>query len=678
MIMKKKKTVSEHPPDFNEFIPSSLPLSVQQVLQMAIKKLQAGSLLPAEELCLQILQKESDNADANHLLGIIASRRGKKDLAIELLSKAIQANPNNAEIHKNLGQILNSTGRLDEATDSFRNAISLNPNYAEAYNVLGVTLKNMGRLDEAIENFRKAILINPGFAEVHNNLGNAFLDSDREDEAIDSFKAAINAKPDFAMAYYNLGTAYHKTNRIGDAIACYKKSLSLNPRNARAYNTLGIISQNAGRMEEAITNFEKALSLDPDFAGAYNNLGLMYKELGKINEATVNFRKAISLDPDYAEAYLNFGIVHKESGLMDDAIACYEKALSLKPDLIGALKNLAVSVKYTEMCDFIYRLKDMFMEKDLSDDDRMHLGFALGKVYEDIKDYDKAFEVILHAARLKRQTYEYSIQDNKDKFDEIKMVFTPEFFSSYSNVGNPDQTPIFILGMPRSGTTLIEQILASHPQVFGAGELQILFNLTKEFCSGETIKSYPKCISGFTADMFMKIGSDYIDTIRKHSKDTDYITDKMPHNFLYVGLIKIILPKAKVIHCTRNPMDNCLSIFKTEFRAPYKYSYDMVELGHYYNLYLDLMKHWEDILPGFMYNLRYEDLVADQEKQTRGLLDFCGLDWNESCLAFHKTQRIVKTASFAQVRQPMYKDSVELWKRYEAQLEPLRKIVLGE
>jgi hypothetical protein len=336
-------------------------------------------------------------------------------------------------------------------------------------------------------------------------------------------------------------------------------------------------------------------------------------------------------------------------------------------------------VKFTEIDSVVQTMEALYKDKvSTSDADQIDLGFALGKIYEDLGDYNKSFKFISEANQLKRKSYEYSIQDDRVYFQRIKKVFSPDFLASHAGSGNKDRTPIFIVGMPRSGTTLVEQILASHPMVFGAGELTVLVELAENVCrKGGTRTKYPECLSGFDADAFAEMGTDYLERVREFSQDATYITDKLPHNFLYVGLIKLILPNAKIIHCSRNPMDNCLSIFKTEFAVEHKYAYDMVELGGYYNLNSDLMAYWNKVLPGFMYRLVYEDLVSDQQRQTRELLQFCSLPWDEACLNFDKTERRVRTASLVQVRQPIYKDSVELWKRYEMQLEPLRKAIYG-
>ena len=429
------------------------------------------------------------------------------------------------------------------------------------------------------------------------------------------------------------------------------------------------------RLDEAARYFRQALTLQPDYPDALNNLGVICLTLGQLEEAVSAFRQALKFKPDYVEAHCNLGVIFNELGKRDDAIASFRKALSLRHDYARAYKGLSLLVKYADADEELNAMEDLFNKRDTSEEDRKDLGFALGNYFEDLREYDKSFIYFLEANRLKRKSYQYAILYDRDLFARIRKTFSHDFLSSHHGSGNQDRTPIFIVGLPRSGTTLIEQILASHPQVFGAGELPVLVNLTNDVCTLKSAAKFPECILDLGMDVLKRMGTDYIEKIREYSNDAQYITDKMPHNFLRVGLIKTVLPNAKIIHCMRNPMDNCLSIFKMDFTSPRGYAYDMIELGQYYNLYKDLMAHWEKVLPGFIYTLRYEEMVSDQQHQTRNLLDFCGLPWNENCLTFYKTERRVSTASFVQVRQPIYRDSIELWRQYEKQLEPLRKAI---
>ena len=567
-------------------------------------------------------------------------------------------------------------GRLPQAKAIYRQILSTEPNHPDALHYLGILALQVGKNEIAVELINKAISCRPDYIDAHINLGIAFKELDKLDEAVACYSRALALKPDNALAHYNLGNVLNDQGKQSEAVSCYRRALTLKPDYVEAYNNLGNVLKDQDNLNEAVACYRQALTLQPDDAVSHNNLGNTLKELGKQDEAVASFRRALSLKPDFAEAHRSLGVIFIELGRMDDAIACFRKALSLKPDYAAAYVNLSLIVKYTEVDDFIHAMEDLYTKKGIiPDTDRIDLGFALGKVFEDLMDYDKSFDFIFEANRLKRGSYEYSIQDDRNLFERIKKVFSPDFFASHHGSGNQDRTPIFILGMPRSGTTLVEQILASHPLVFGAGELAVLENLANDSCTGGATARFPECMLDLGVDAFARIGLDYIEKIREYSNDAQNITDKMPYNFLRVGFIKTILPNAKVIHCMRNPMDNCFSIFKTVFAGTHGCAYDMVELGQYYKLYQDLMAYWDKVLPGFMYGLRYEEVVADQQNQTKSLLDFCGLPWDEACLAFHKTERSVRTASLAQVRQPIYKDSVELWKRYEKQLGPLRKAI---
>jgi hypothetical protein len=285
---------------------------------------------------------------------------------------------------------------------------------------------------------------------------------------------------------------------------------------------------------------------------------------------------------------------------------------------------------------------------------------------------------VIKATRLKRDSYDYTIAESQEEFDRIKQVFSPDFFSSHHDSGDPDRTPIFILGMPRSGTSLVEQILASHTDVYGAGELNDLGKILGTIRTSRKVQQsgiIPEELLELDTRAFADLGKQYITRIRKYSANAKFITDKLPHNFLYIGLIRAILPNARIIHCTRNPMDNCLSIFKTRLKSGHGYANNMSELGQYYRMYLELMEYWRATLPGFVYDQSYEDLVGSQQEQVSKLLLHCGLDWDDACLDFHNTRRKVRTASNAQVRRPIYNDSVQLWKRYEKQLEPLKAAI---
>ena len=650
--------------------------SSQSILQQAVSLHQAGHLREADALYRQILLAEPDHPDALHYLGMLAHQAGRSEIAVELIGKALKNKPDYVNAYNNLGIVLHDQGKLDEAVKSFRQALGLKPDYAEVHYNLGNVLKDQGKVDEAVASYRRALNLKPGYAEAYNNLGVIFHDQAKLDQAVYSFRQALSLKQDYTEAHYNLGNTLKDQGRLDEAVASFRRALSLKPDYTEAHYNLGNILKDQGWIAKAVASYQRVLFLKPDHVDALNNLGGILKDQGRFDEAVASFRQALIVKPDNAEMHYNLGVILREFGKFDDAIDCYKKALYFKPDYAAAFKDLTSLVQYTEVDDVIRAMEDLYNKKGaIPGPDRIALGFALGKVYEDLMDYDKSFKFILEANQLNRGSYDYSIQNEHDIFKRIKKTFSPGFFVSHHGVGHHDRTPIFIIGMPRSGTTLVEQILASHPLVFGAGELAILTNLALRICPESGTDQFPECVQDLDVETFDKMGLVYIDKIREHSDDAEYITDKMPYNFLYVGLIRSILPDAKVIHCIRNPLDTCFSIFKNYFKEQHGYGYDMVELGQYYNLYRDLMAHWEKVLPGFMHTIRYEELISNQQNRTKSLLDYCGLPWDEACLAFHKTERRVRTASLAQVRQPIYKDSIELWKRYEKQLEPLRKTI---
>jgi tetratricopeptide (TPR) repeat protein len=453
---------------------------------------------------------------------------------------------------------------------------------------------------------------------------------------------------------------YHENKNFPQAEALFKKIIQKNPNCLEAHNYLGYYFFNQGLFEDAAKRFRKVVFLNPNFAMGHYNLGNALKEQGKLREAEASYLQTVTIEPGYWAAYNNLGYIYTELGKLSDAIACYKKTLTFNPDYIEPYFALSMLIKFTKCDDdLICHMENLYSQNNISHDDKIALGFALGKAFEDIGEYNKAFKFIFEANKKYRETFKFSNSKNVILFKKIKEVFSKELFSSHPMIGCKDSTPVFILGMPRSGTTLIEQILSSHPQVYGAGELHILEDLEKYHCNKMKKSDYPECFLAFSGGLFKKIGEVYVEKLKNHSKEATYITDKQLHNFFRVGLIKIILPNSKIIHCKRDPVDNCWSIYKNRFIAgSFPYGYDMTELGEYYKLYSELMQYWDNILPGFLYNISYEDMILDQRNQI-------------------KTKRRVGTASVVQVRKPIFKSSVELCKKYERELAPLKKAIYG-
>jgi tetratricopeptide (TPR) repeat protein len=476
-----------------------------------------------------------------------------------------------------------------------------------------------------------------------------------------------------SVDFYNQGRELQQLGKLADAVQVYRKATKRQPNFVEAHNNLGNVLVDLGRFGEAIRAYRKAVDLKPSHPMLMNNLGNAFQLQGENSKAIKWLKRAIEKDPNYGDAYNNLGHAFSDLGDIDLAVYAFRQSIRLNPGNEIAYRDLTKNHKFSKYDDEIRSIEVFYLNSSTSSKQKMHLAFGLGKAYEDIGEYKKSIAMIIEANRLKRNSLNFNIEEETEAYGQIKSQFTTEFFAEHKASGYQDKTPIFVLGMPRSGTSLVEQILASHSEVFGAGELNDLPDMVKNIYSKDSNQQFPLCISDWNSKKFEKTGREYITRIRKHSDSAKYITDKLPHNFLYIGLIKLILPNAKIIHCVRNPMDTCLSIFKNFFSSGHHYAYELGELGHYYTLYLDLMTHWREIYPSSIYELSYETLVADQKTETKKLLEYCELPWDENCLSFHNTKRNVKTASNAQVRQPIYQNSIELWKRYELQLKPLKK-----
>ena len=491
-------------------------------------------------------------------------------------------------------------------------------------------------------------------------------------DAENAYRQVLSIAPNHPETLLNLGIVCEQLGKFDEAAVNFQKVVDLNPNHPEARYNLGNALVALGKVEEAIPCYQKAVSLKPDYIKAHFNLANVHMNLGHFEEAATGFRTTVNLAPTVADGYFNLGFVLSETGQMKEAREAFRRVIALQPENAEAHRQLASITKHREFDDDIKAMETLYGKPDLQDFGRENLAFGLAKAYEDIGEYSKSFEYLAEGNRLKRSCFSYSADEQKVYFSRIRDIFTMSLFNKFQNVGDQDASPIFIVGMPRSGTTLVEQILASHPDVFGAGELTALSQTLWAAVGTVAQGGYADAIHNADDGRFAEIGRTYLRSLRSHSQDARFITDKMPQNFLHLGLIKLALPNAKVIHCKRTPEDTCLSIFKTYFPgAVHEYSCDLTELGQYYRLYEGLMAHWHSILPGFLYDIQYEDLIDDQEGQSRGLIAHCGLEWDDACLDFHKTKRAITTASLTQVRRPIYRSSVELWKRYENELAPL-------
>lgn len=611
---------------------------MQQALQHALNCHGAGDLGQAEQIYRRVLAADPTQPDALHYLGVIGLQTGRFEDAVTFISQAIERRPDYLDALSNLGNALQALGRFDEAAARYREVLQLQPRNAAVIGNLGNALLQSGEPVAAIDAYEAALDIEPRLLDTRRTLAHALLGQGRATEALAQIELALKGMPDSPEMLVTMGNVLNELGRGAEAIACFEKVLVQRPGFAPVQCNLANVLWQNGRLDEAIERYEHALQQAPEYSEGHYDLGIALQDIGDKDGASARFRRALEVDAHCGKAWRAIAGLSKTS-LSEDDLAVMQFALDA-PD-VGA-------------------------------EERLHLEFALGKACEDRRNYSTAIEHFHRGNALHRKSFGYSIEQDETAFAHLQSVFVSQFFERWSGAGIEDATPIFIVGMPRSGTTLCEQILASHPDVHGGGELRHLARAIAERFPMVDGVDYTAALVSARAEDFKAIGQRYAAAIRELDANVRHISDKLPNNFLNVGMIRIVFPNARIVHCVRDPRDTCYSIYKHYFSARgHYYAYDMVELGRYYRLYADLMAHWNAMLPGVMHELRYEDLVQEQEATTRALVDACGLEWNPACMEFHKTRRPVATISASQVRQPMYSGSVGAWKNVETSLKPL-------
>lgn len=638
--------------------------SIKQAVSQAKKAAKKGDPLTAIELYQAVLKHHPSHISAKKEL----KKLQKKLLANQSLNTPIK-NPPQDQIN-NLIKIYQS-GELSQAEHISKQLLHQHPQTLVLFNILGASLQRQGKLQEALDVFNKTITLKPDYADAYNNKGVVYRGLGKTESAIKNYKKAISLKPDYADAHYNLGTAYSDLGHQEQAIKSYEKAIQCKPDHAQAYHNQGVIFGDLGQLEKAIENYGKAIEIKPDYIEAYNNRGSALKDLDRFEEAINDYEKAIAYKTDFATAHYNRGNALRDMGQIQEAAKSYEKAIDCSQDFSKAHHNLSYLKKYRPGDNQIALMEQAYQGTALEDSDRTHLCFALAKVYEDLSDYPKSFHFLSQGNNLRKQALNYHIQMDQNLLTLMKGMFN-QLTDVITNRPSPIK-PVFILGMPRSGTSLVEQILASHTTVYGAGELTTMGHIAASILPDMSCWTTAQGIPALSSNNINTVYNHYLGYLTDLQVPEKIITDKTPLNFWWIGFILSAFPEAKIIHLNRDPMATCWSVYKHYFRVDgHGYAYDLEDLAKFYKLYIEMMKFWRQRFPGSIYDLCYEELTINQEQETRKLLAFCELEWEDQCLEFHKTQRVVKTASAAQVRKKMYKGSSEAWKKYESQLQPLR------
>jgi tetratricopeptide (TPR) repeat protein len=689
----------------------------------------------AETRARDLLAHDPDNGMLWKLLGVALLRQGKD--ALPALRRSTALLPDDGEAHRHLAAALRDSGRSEDALRSLHRALELRPTDADGFTEAADLLRALGRAREAVPLYERSLLLNPRLVEARNDLGNAFLESGKPLDAARCYRLALELRPDDAVILCNLGNAQRLLGLYDEAKICLERGIARNQRLGPAHGFLGMVHIALGRREAAVENFQRALALDPNDQLALTNLGHVLRDLGRRQDAIDVYRRALALDPARPENHCHLGTVLFELRRVEAATDCFRRALELQPNHAPAHLSLAlarrqqrradaaeascraalaIDPKYVEALAFLGELtadRGRFAEaealfvkateidpaffsgyvsiathrkmtaadtgwlaqvhgllaKRLPLNAEISLRYALGKYYDDVAQYDDAFDSYKSANEL---TKRYGARYERTQFaalvTRIIERFQPEFIRDCAARGSDAELPLLIVGMPRSGTSLSEQILASHPAVLGAGELT--------FWHGAFVRLERAGLFGAAgASLVPAAATNYLERLKSVGPDALRVIDKMPANFLYVGLIHAAFPKARIIHMQRDPLDTALSIYFQNFFNIGPYANDLDDLAHYYGQYLRVMEHWRRVLPATaLLEVPYEGLIEDQERWTRRMLDFAGLPWDPRCLNFQDTDRVVITASKWQVRQKLYRGSCGRSRNYEKHLGPLRHL----
>ena len=684
------------------------PMTPAQAMGRAVALMNEGKLQQAERVCRQIIEARPGIAEPHNILGVILHRQGDAKAAIKSIQKAIKLNGAVANFRANVGEMLRQEGDIDKAITALRRATRLDPNSAQAFNNLGIAYFDKAKYEDAVEMYRKAIELDASYAEPHNNLGNALRALGKTKDAVECYEEALKLRPDYAEAHNNIATLLGESGRLEESEKALRRLIELRPDKLDAYRHLANILVHQNKTADAInllneavkrdrTNIpnltalvrghikhgtyhvaervaKTALELEPDNPEVLCVYGQACHDVDRHHEAIEYFEKALEKRPEYGEARNMLAVALKAVGNFERAEAELNTLIERQPGMVGAYSSMADMIKFTADHPHFLAMRKLIDDAGDAKDERfMFLHYALGKAYDDIGDQENAFKHFSIGAEIKRARLDYDESKSEEFFEGIMKIFDADFFKDGTVKGHPSNLPIFIVGMPRSGSTLVEQILSSHPEVYGAGEIKVLSRAIHEARRVfPDLPNFPELGTQMDSAHYELVANHYLNAIVPLSEEASHITDKLLTNYYFLGTIYKSFPNAKVIHVMRNPVDTCLSCYSKLFKDDMSYTYDLRELGRYYKRYQALMAHWREVLPeGFMLEINYEEVVASLEDKAKEIVAFCGLEWNDQCLKFHESDRPVKTASVTQVRKPLYSSSVERWRRYEKQLEPL-------
>jgi tetratricopeptide (TPR) repeat protein len=646
--------------------------SLELALAHAARLLAADPALAAEQ-ATEILRAVGDHPRALHLLATAQVRMGNDQAAVGVLGPLARACPRWAQAHADLGTALSRLGRFDEAIAALRRATELQPELPDAWLALADALHAHGDaagadaayLQHVRQSARDPRLLAAGKALFENRLP----------EAEEQLRARLERAPNDVAAMRMLAEVDARLGRDDDALSLLTRCLELAPGFQPARKNLAQVLNRGNRQAEALEQVDALLAADPANPSYRNLKAVILGRIGDYAQAIALYEELLAAHPRHPQLWMSYGHALKTAGAQDRAIDAYRRAIALDPGCGEAYWSLANLKTVRFDAGDIAAMQAQLQRDDLADEPRLHFDFALGKALEDGGDYETSFRHYLDGNARRLKLVPYSADDNAGRGRAARRVYTREFFAEREGWGCDAPDPIFIVGMPRAGSTLVEQILSSHPAVEGTMELPEIISLARALrrrADSPQTTSYHDILAGIDADEARALGEQYLQRTRIHRKrGAPLFIDKMPNNFAHIGLIRLALPNAKIIDARRHPLACCLSGFKQHFARGQDFSYSLADIGRYYRDYVELMAHFDEVLPGKVHRVVYEDMVDDTEAEVRRLLAHCGLPFDEACLRFFENPRAVRTASSEQVRKPIYRDGVDHWRHYEAWLGPL-------
>lgn len=647
----------------------------RNIFERAVALLKGGAPDEAEVLCRSCLIESPRDVNLLSLLGTILLRKNDFEGAETLLRTVTEIAPGYPNAQEDLGTILLNQGKPEEALSPLQKAIELNPSSGSGFFKLGGALKSLGRDEAGDAALKHAADLSPAHAKLEHATRLFAEGKFRESEVI--AKELVAENPRDLNAGLLLGRIAIDARAYQDAEMLLRKVVEIAPRFILAWHDLSTALKEQGKDVEALEALALAVELEPGNALTHYYYAASRASAGQTQLASESYRKAIELDPKLAGAYVGLGHVLKTLGDQEGGIEAYRQAIVLRPnhgEIYFSLSNLKTfRFSESEIEDMI----GLINKESVSAESIVHFAFSLGKAFEDNKDYDQAFQYYSQGNDQHRKAIAYDPVQTELAHTKLKETFDADFFKNIkvTRPGVQDSAPIFIVGLPRSGSTLLEQILASHSLVDGTSELPDLGMVSQMITDKTRGRMFPSGILQMSDAEITQLGQTYMDRTQRHRGDAPFFTDKMPNNFAHVGLIQAIIPNAKIIDARRHPLDSCVGAFKQHFAKGQTFTYDMFELGEFYLEYDQLMSHWNDVLPGKVLRVQYEDVVADLETQVRRILEYCELPFERACVDFHETKRSVRTASSEQVRQPIYSQSLNTWQRFDGHIEPLKEIL---